>query len=70
MNHLSSHNPLIVACQQRRVRLAQIIQAKSGSGVVILSTAKEKARNRIVIFRIDTIAIFSISPALMSPVQP
>jgi Xaa-Pro aminopeptidase len=46
MNHLSSHNPHITACQQRRVRLAQNIQAKSGSGVVILSTAEEKARNR------------------------
>jgi Xaa-Pro aminopeptidase len=46
MNRLSSHNPQVAACQQRRTRLAQLIQAKSGGGVVILSTAEEKARNR------------------------
>ncbi len=34
------------ACQQRRDRLASIIQAKTGSGVVILGTAPEKIRNR------------------------
>jgi len=46
MNRLSSHNPQVAACQQRRTRLAQLIQAKSAGGVVILSTAEEKARNR------------------------
>lgn len=46
MNRLSSHSPLIAACHQRRVRLARSIQAMTGRGVVILSTAEEKPRNR------------------------
>lgn len=46
MNRLNSHNLLINACQKRRDRLASIIQAKTGGGVVILGTASEKTRNR------------------------
>jgi len=46
MNRLNSHNPYMNACQRRRDRLASIIQAKTGSGVVILGTAPEKSRNR------------------------
>ena len=46
MNRPSSHTPLINACQTRRNRLAKAIQNRSGSGVVILSTANEKVRNR------------------------
>ena len=34
------------ACQKRRDRLASIIQAKTGGGIVVLGTAPEKARNR------------------------
>lgn len=46
MNHLRSLHPLINACQNRRDRLASVIQAKTGGGIVILSTASEKVRNR------------------------
>lgn len=46
MNRSSFSSALVAACQQRRARLAKLIQDKTGSGVVILSTAEESLRNR------------------------
>ncbi|MEY3352187.1 MAG: hypothetical protein RL533_496 [Pseudomonadota bacterium] len=46
MNRPNLQHSLISACQKRRDRLASMIQAKTGGGVVILGTAPEKVRNR------------------------
>ncbi len=46
MNRIRSHSPTISACHERRARLAKRIQARTGGGVVVLSTAVEKVRNR------------------------
>ncbi len=46
MNRPNLQHSLISACQKRRDRLASMIQAKTGGGVVILGTSLEKVRNR------------------------
>lgn len=46
MNNASLHTLFMTACQKRRDQLARAIQANTGGGLLILSTAPEKARNR------------------------